>query len=119
MLGSSSHMDIKIKNEPIEHNRWLLTTFLLLVLAICDSLITHFGLSNSYIEEANPLMRYVYENSVLIFFSIKIVLPILFMYIMTKLKPKAYLQLLIAGALFLYAFVLFKHIFWLYMLFIA
>ena len=112
-------MDTKIKIKVTEQNRWHYTAILLLLLAICDSFITHFGLSNGYIEEANPLMRYMYETSIPGFFSIKIILPILFILIITKLKPNAFLQLLIAGALFLYAFVLFKHIYWIYVLFIA
>ena len=112
-------MDLNIKREAQEQDRWNFTAILLLLLAISDCLMTHFGLSNGYIEEANPLMLYVYEASIVGFFSIKILLPLLFIYIMTKLKPKAYLQLLIAGALFLYAFVMFKHVYWLYVLFIA
>lgn len=106
-----------IKSEASEPIRWHYTALLLLLLAICDSFITHFGLSNGYIEEANPIMRFVYETSILGFFSIKIILPILFIWIITKLKPNAFLQLLIAGALFLYAFVLFKHVYWLYLLY--
>ncbi|MER2261185.1 MAG: DUF5658 family protein [Psychrobacillus sp.] len=112
-------METKIESEATEQNRWHYTAILLLLLAISDSLITHFGLSNGYIEEANPIMRFVYDKSIFGFFSIKIFLPILFIWIMTKLKPNALLQLLIAGALFLYAFILFKHIYWIYLLFIA
>lgn len=112
-------MDTKMNSKAIEQNRWHYTALLLLLLAICDSFMTHFGLSNGYIEEANPLMHYVYERSILGFFAIKIMLPILFIFIITKLKPNAFLQLLIAGALFLYTFVLFKHIYWVYLLFLA
>ena len=107
-------MDIKLQHST--NKKSFYTGILLLVLAILDCLITDFGLRNNHITEANPLMRIVYGNSVPAFYAIKIVLPLLLLYIMTKFEPRRYLQLLIAGTLFLYAFVLVQHIYWLSLL---
>lgn len=110
-------MDIKL-HLPTRSKSFNIT-FLLLILAIFDSIVTDFGISNNYISEANPLMRIIYETSVPGFYAIKIILPLLLMYFISKFEPKSYLQLLIAAALFLYAFVLFQHIYWLYLTFLA
>ncbi|MFJ7970313.1 DUF5658 family protein [Psychrobacillus sp. NPDC096389] len=90
----------------------LVLTFFLLLLAIFDSISTDFGIRKGHISEANPLMRFVYETNIPIFYSIKIILPLLFMYIITKLQPKKYMQFLIIVALLLYTFVLFQHLYW-------
>jgi hypothetical protein len=85
---------------------------LLVLLAISDSFFTDFGIRNNHITEANPLMRFIYETSVFGFYSIKIGLPFLLLYILTKIEPKKYLQLLMGTTLFLYSCVLCLHILW-------
>ncbi|WP_221887499.1 DUF5658 family protein [Psychrobacillus soli] len=86
--------------------------FLLLLLAIFDSISTDFGIRNGHISEANPLMRFIYESNIPTFYLIKIILPLLFMYIITKLQPKKYMQFLIIVALLLYTLVLMQHLYW-------
>ncbi|WP_369802620.1 DUF5658 family protein [Psychrobacillus sp. OK032] len=81
-----------------------------------DSIFTDFGIRNGHITEANPFMRFIYENNIATFYSIKIILPLLFMYIITKFQPRRYLQILIGGALLLYSFVLLQHLFWMSLL---
>lgn len=85
---------------------------LLALLAISDSLLTDFGIRNYYITEANPLMNYLYETSVFGFYMIKIGLPLLLLYFITKIEPRNYLQLLVGSTLFLYSCVLCLHIIW-------
>ncbi|MHA6259808.1 DUF5658 family protein [Sporosarcina sp. CAU 1771] len=104
-------MDIKIPFQT--RNLAYKMALLLFVLAIFDALLTDFGIRNHHIEEANPLMRFVYESSVLYFFVIKISLPILLLYILTKIEPKIFLNVLVASSVLLYTLVLFQHIFWL------
>lgn len=86
--------------------------FLLLGLAIFDSISTDYGIRHNYIEEANPIMGFVYEASILGFYAIKVSLPFLLLYVLTKIEPKLYLRLLMGFSLFLYVIVLFQHIFW-------
>ncbi|MFJ8064682.1 DUF5658 family protein [Psychrobacillus sp. NPDC096426] len=90
--------------------------FFLLVLAIFDSIFTDFGIRNGHISEANPFMRFVYESNIAIFYSIKIILPLLLMFVITKFQPRKYVQILIGIALLLYTFVLFQHFFWIALL---
>lgn len=87
--------------------------FFLLTLAILDSLFTDFGLRHNYITEANPLMRTVYETSIPGFYLLKISLPLLLLYLLAKIKPKKYLQVLLGFTLALYCYVLCLHIIWL------
>lgn len=104
-------MDGKIMwfNRSIIYN----AVIFLLIMAVLDSLFTDFGIRNNYISEANPLMRFLYESSVPGFYIIKISLPLLLMYIITKINHlKKYFQILIWVTLLLYVFVLFQHIFW-------
>lgn len=86
---------------------------ILLSLATLDSLFTDFGLRHNYITEANPLMRVVYETSVFGFYLLKISLPFLLLYLLTKIEPPTYLRFLLGFALVLYSFVLCKHVIWL------
>lgn len=97
----------------------LILAFSILSLAIFDTISTDFGIRQGHITEANPLMRFIYENNIPFFYSIKIILPLLFIYIITKLQPKKYIQFLIIMALILYTFVLFQHLYWITLIFIT
>ncbi len=84
----------------------------LVLLAISDSFFTDFGLRYSHITEANPMMRFVYETSVFGFYAIKISLPLVLLYVITKIEPKRYLLFLFGSTLLLYMFVLCQHVLW-------
>ncbi|WP_223145585.1 DUF5658 family protein [Sporosarcina sp. ANT_H38] len=83
-----------------------------MLLAAIDSFFTDFGIQKKYITEANPLMRFIYDTSIWGFYSIKIGLPLVLLYLLTKIEPKGYLKLLVGAAILLYSFVLFQHIYW-------
>lgn len=85
---------------------------LLVVLSTLDSLFTDFGIRHGLIQEANPIMRKVYDTSVFGFHALKISLPMSLLFILTKVDPKPWLRLLLQLALFLYSFVLLLHLFW-------
>lgn len=87
--------------------------FVLFVLAVFDSISTDFGLRQAHIEEANPLMRIVYETDVILFYALKISLPILLLMLIRTLKPRRIISLLMGTALLLYGAVFIQHIFWL------
>lgn len=84
----------------------------LILLALLDSLFTDIGIRQHYITEANPIMKNIYDTSVFGFYALKISLPIFLLYLLSKIKPKKYLMVLISSAVILYSVVLFLHIFW-------
>ncbi|HJF31253.1 MAG TPA: DUF5658 family protein [Sporosarcina psychrophila] len=84
----------------------------LLLLATADSFFTDFGIQQKHITEANPLMRVIYDWSILGFYTIKICLPLVLLIILTMIEPRRYFQILIVSSLLLYSFVFFKHILW-------
>ncbi|MFJ7933800.1 DUF5658 family protein [Sporosarcina sp. NPDC096371] len=104
---------MQIKHMLSTRSRLFKAGILLLSLAIWDALFTDFGLRNNHITEANPLMRSVYETSISGFFLIKISLPFLLLFVLTKIEPKRYLRFLLRFALALYSFVLCQHLLWL------
>ncbi|WP_438311861.1 DUF5658 family protein [Sporosarcina sp. FA9] len=85
---------------------------LLVVLAVLDSIFTDIGIRNNIIDEANPIMYYFYNQSAIAFYAIKITLPLLMLYILTLIKPRPYLRILIIFTIFLYSIIIAMHIFW-------
>ena len=108
-----------IKHLFSTYNSLLNAGFVLLLLTIIDAIFTDYGLRYSYIEEANPLMKFIYDTSTLNFYIVKISLPLLLLHLLTRLQPKIYLRLLIGATLLLYTIVLFHHIFWMTLIFRA
>ncbi|MGE7622467.1 DUF5658 family protein [Viridibacillus sp. NPDC096237] len=93
-------------------SKLFLAGLLLLLLSILDSIFTDFGIRNNHITEANPLMRIMYEYSVIGFYSLKITLPFLLLYNLSKIQLRKSLQLLMGAAIILYTVVFFQHILW-------
>lgn len=107
---------MNLDGQFFERNKQPKAAMLLLLLSIVDSLCTDFGIRNHHITEANPLMRVVYDTSVVGFYLIKISFPILFLYLLTKIEPKRILRILTSLTLFLYTFVFFQHMLWISLL---
>lgn len=84
----------------------------LILLAFLDSLFTDIGIRQNYITEANPIMQNIYDTSVFGFYALKISLPLFLLTLLSKLKPKKYLKVLLSSTVILYAVVLFLHFFW-------
>lgn len=103
-------MNIKMLSRP--GNSLLKSGILLLSLAILDSFFTDFGIRNNHIQEANPLVSIIYDSSIIGFYTIKIGLPILLIYIFTKIDSKPYLRILVRLTLLFYVLVLAMHIVW-------
>lgn len=95
----------------------LIAGILLLLLAAVDSFFTDFGIQKQYITEANPLMASIYDTSIFGFYALKICLPCVLLYLLTKIEPKRYIKLLIGSAILLYSVVLFQHIYWISLVF--
>lgn len=100
------------KRLPRTEHRVENASFLLVCLSLMDALFTDFGLRLGTIEEANILMNTIYETNILLFYAIKIGLPLLLLYLTTIIHLKIYVRLLLSSALFLYVAVMFLHVFW-------
>jgi len=111
---------VNIGGVTIQDNRNVLSAhktlfnagILLLLLAVIDSFFTDFGLQKQYITEANPLMALIYDTSIWGFYTLKISLPCVLLYLLTEIEQKKYLKLLVGSAILLYSVVLFQHIYW-------
>ena len=90
----------------------LIAGILLLLLAMFDSFFTDFGIQKQYITEANPITAFIYDTSILGFYALKISLPCILLYLLTRIEPKRYLKLLIGSTILLYSVVLGQHIYW-------
>ena len=102
----------------IPRNKLINLGIILLFLATLDAFFTDFGIQNHYITEANPVMRIIYEVSLIGFYFIKIALPVLLIGIVSKLESKPYIVTLMNIAVFLYVSVLMLHFSWLTIAFI-
>ncbi|MFN0225588.1 DUF5658 family protein [Paenibacillus sp. KR2-11] len=89
--------------------RWLM--IFLVAAGAADAFMTDFGLQAQMIEEANPLMRFLYENAYLLFYLVKIGLPVLLFILMRRVK-RTYIQRLLIVPAVVYAGVLVLHSFW-------
>ncbi|WP_397540287.1 DUF5658 family protein [Rummeliibacillus pycnus] len=77
-----------------------------------DALFTDIGIRNHLITEANPLMNWVYENSILLFYALKISMPILLIGILRNIQPSLLIRSLVIGVTAIYFAILFTHIWW-------
>ena len=84
----------------------------LLIAGLLDTVLTHFGIVFGIVEEGNPLMKLVIENSWSVFYLIKIFLPlalIVFFYI----RPfTGWIKTLLISTCVLYFSVLVYHLVW-------
>ncbi|WP_301109148.1 DUF5658 family protein [Sporosarcina sp.] len=101
------------KGLPIERNRLLNASFLLLCLCLLDAVFTDYGLRFGHIQEANLLVSFMYEKSIVLYYTVKLGLPLLLLYIVTVGKTGVFLRIGLTSALFLYVTVICLHIFWL------
>ncbi|MFC4409934.1 DUF5658 family protein [Chungangia koreensis] len=86
--------------------------FLLFLLSILDAFYTDLGIRHQFITEANPLMNMIYEKTVIGFYGIKLILPLLMLFIVLNIKVKRHLWFLINGSLILYGVILYLHLQW-------
>ena len=101
-----------IKTISPPRDRIMNVTFLLLCLSLLDAIFTDLGLRFGYIEEANQFVKYIYESSILIFYVIKLGLPLLLLYLTAIVNTRIYLRALLSLTLLLYVAVISLHFFW-------
>ena len=90
----------------------------LLLFCMLDALFTDLGIRNNLITETNPLMDWIYENSVLGFYALKISMAVLLVYILSRIQPTLLIKMLMIGAISIYSAILFMHIFWIVIVFL-
>jgi hypothetical protein len=88
----------------------------LALLNIADGVLTHIGLSQSLIEEANPIMNALYIIDPFLFLGVKLSFSfILYMFIFyDKIPTKQWFTSLTSIAVFVYTCTFLLHSVWLY-----
>ncbi|MCM3637196.1 DUF5658 family protein [Sporosarcina luteola] len=101
-----------VKAMPTSKDRLLNTCFLLFCLCMIDAIFTDFGIRYGHIEEANPLVRSLYDINIIAFYLMKSSLPIILFLFMKYMKPSVVVKNLLIVALIIYTIVIFIHISW-------
>jgi hypothetical protein len=87
--------------------------FFILLANFLDASITDIGLKFNVITEANPIMHYVYYNSLIGFYSLKFVLPCLLIWLVILMKDSYLTPYLLTSTSVIYAVILLLHVNWL------
>tara|TARA_B100000212_G_C27267638_1_gene487294 strand:+ start:520 stop:861 length:342 start_codon:yes stop_codon:yes gene_type:complete len=83
--------------------------FLIMVMNVCDAILTHSWLELGVIEEANPLMAYLLETSPPLFFTVKLTLVYLGGFLLWRHRYTMAAQLALLGLTAVYAWVMWLH----------
>lgn len=84
----------------------------LLIAGLLDAILTHFGISLGLIEEGNPMMKQVIDQSWFIFYLIKIFLPLTLIGLFWIRPFTGWVRTFLVSACILYFSVLCYHTFW-------
>jgi hypothetical protein len=84
----------------------------LLIAGFLDAVLTHLGITFGIIEEGNPTVKFIMEENWLLFYLIKISLPLLLIGIIFVRPLKGWLKALITASCVVYPSVLALHFFW-------
>jgi hypothetical protein len=84
----------------------------LLVAGLLDAVFPHFGISAGFVEEGNPMMKLIIENSWTYFYIIKIFLPLLLLGLFYLRPFKGKMRTLLISTCVLYLSVLVYHMVW-------
>lgn len=91
-------------------NRYLI--LFLCMASLLDAGLTDIGLRLDLIGEANPVMRFLYENNYLAFYGIKIILPFSLFFLAAKVGKRMLISNLFRLSAVVYAGILLMHTFW-------
>ena len=87
----------------------------LLAAGLLDAVSTQFGISLGYIKEGNPVMEFAIKKSWMIFYFIKILLPLTLICLFYFNPFKGKLKLLLVTTCVLYLSVLCYHLYWIFL----
>lgn len=92
--------------------RFMKLCLFLLMAGLMDAALTHLGISFGLIEEGNPIMRLAIEKSWVIFYIIKICLPLALIGLYWLRPLIGWRRILLVSTCVLYFSVLCYHILW-------
>ncbi|MNC57354.1 hypothetical protein D3C75_1070110 [compost metagenome] len=90
------------------------SAFILIFASFADAMLTDFGLRLGVISEANPFMRFLYDQAYPLFYGVKLALPLILLLISERTAPRKYHQTLIGTAFIIYTGVLLLHVRWMW-----
>lgn len=98
--------------------KYLVICIVIASLNLFDGMITYFGLLNSYIEESNPIMLYLWNASPTYFLVVKVILSLLILLVGMWSKRNAFKNFTLINralvvVLFIYIYIFSIHMFWL------
>jgi hypothetical protein len=99
-----------IKKGVVRLNRFLIA--FVCIASLMDAMLTDIGLRLQLIDEANPLMRYLYEHSYLLFYGFKIILPLSLFFLAAKVGKRLLINSLFRLSAVVYAGILLLHYYW-------
>lgn len=86
----------------------------LLFAGLLDALFTHYGIAKGVIQEGNPLMRYLINKNWVLFYGMKIALPLILIVICNQHIRSRIVHHLLITAVVLYLAVLVYHFAWVF-----
>lgn len=87
--------------------------WVLLGFSIFDALATDFGLRSDLIEEANPLIKYVYDRNIFEYYFVKLGFPLSLFTLQSVLARSPIVHKLLQFTVGLYSIISMLHIGWL------
>lgn len=84
----------------------------LLTAGLLDAVLTHFGITEGFVEEGNPLMKRVIEKGWSYFYLIKVFLPLVLLALFYLRPFTGKIRTLLISTCVLYLSVLAYHIVW-------
>ncbi|MFD0049545.1 DUF5658 family protein [Actinomycetes bacterium NPDC127524] len=90
---------------------------LIFLLVLIDTIFTAAGISHHIIGEANPVMAYILDDSLVLFVLIKLSLPIFLVVFYRKIKA-GWIHVLLKAAAALYLLVDLYHLLWILPLYV-
>lgn len=85
---------------------------LLLFLSVSDAVCTDLGIRFNLIDEANPLVKLMYETNIWFYYGSKIILPSLLLIYYPKFKSQTRVKTIIAIVTITYILVNAYHLVW-------
>lgn len=91
-------------------NRFLIA--FICIASFLDAILTDIGLRHQWIDEANPIMRYLYDYSYIAFYGVKIVLPLSLFFLAAKVGKRLFILRLSRLSAIVYVGILLLHYYW-------
>ncbi|WP_425452763.1 DUF5658 family protein [Ammoniphilus oxalaticus] len=82
------------------------------MLSISDAVCTDLGIRFNLIDEANPLVKLMYETSIWLFYGCKIFFPLLLLIYYPTFNPTRRVKAVIATVTLVYILVNLYHLLW-------